>query len=96
MTVDPRLPGLFAAVTACDLQGALGLLKAVVDQGSGTWIDPDASHPVADGMARPASHQHEIIIFGVSGYGYAPDEATEHWIRSARQQLKAAKDEAAA
>jgi hypothetical protein len=57
--------------------------KAIRDlcaKGLGCWTEPRA----ADSRRRPATHQHEVTLWQVSGFGLTPEECARSWCRAAR------------
>jgi hypothetical protein len=59
-------------------------IRATCEGGFGWWIDPKIC-----GLHRPATHMVEIALYGVSGFGMTPIEATRSWRRAAAHLVAA-------
>lgn len=50
----------------------------------GVWMDP------ATCKCRPATHLHDISLWGIGGQGFTPEEAARAWRRAAMAALEMA------
>lgn len=50
------------------------VLQRLCDRGAGCWTPPQTA-----ARSRPATHQHEISLWGLLGAGPTPEEAAVNW-----------------
>lgn len=72
---DPRLVSFFAQIQTVGLDALQTKMLAAIEDGHGTLIQPTAIL----GMSRPASHQFECDLFGVSATGMSLQELAHNW-----------------
>lgn len=75
------------AFVADHADSPLDLLTAAIRarcQRTGVWMDPGTS------KRRPATHLHDITLWGISGQGFTPEEAARAWRRAAMSALEMA------
>ncbi len=66
-----------------DFDQRMSALEAAVRTGFGTWMSPDCD-PATN--QYPATHQHEITVFGIAASGLTARAAVANWFKIATTQ----------
>lgn len=59
-------------------------LRRICDRGHGAW-----TVPATGTKHRPATHLHEVTLWGLTGTGPNPEEAARNWRTAARRLAEA-------
>jgi hypothetical protein len=59
-------------------------LRRICDRGLGCWTEPQTAR-----HQRPATHLHEVTLWGLTGTGPTPEEAARNWRTAARRLAEA-------
>ena len=79
-----RRAAFLACVENVPADALASRLRRICDRGHGAW-----TVPAKRTKYRPATHLHEITLWGLTGTGPTPEEAARNWRTAARRLAEA-------